>query len=109
MDDFNKKVTNKPIQAILFVGATIIALLFLKLMFDISRSMHEMTGYMETMSQDVRDMNVSMRSMNDSMMRMEKSIDGMGQAFSQGGEQFKQWNPAGMMQQVLPGSNQRGR
>ncbi|MCB1830523.1 MAG: hypothetical protein H6964_15740 [Chromatiaceae bacterium] len=102
-------MTSKQIQATLFIGATIIMLLFLKLMFDISGSMREMTGYMSAMSQDVRDMNVSMRSMNDSILRMEKSIDGMGRAFSQGSEQFKQWNPAGMMQQVLPGNNQRTR
>lgn len=94
---------NKYLPAILLVGATIIALLFLKLMFDMSRSMNEITGYMGTMSQDVREMNRSMHSMNDTLRQMEKSVEGMGQAFSQGGEQLKQWNPAGMLPQMIPG------
>jgi hypothetical protein len=102
-------MTNKSLQALLFVGAGIIALLFVKLMFDMSRSMSEMTGYVGAMSQDVREMQKSMRTMNDSMLRMERSIHGLGQVFNQGSEQFKQWNPAGMMQQVLPGSRQRTR
>ena len=102
-------MTNKSLQALLFVGATIIALLFVKLMFDMSRSMSEMTGYVGAMSQDNRELKENMRTINDSMLRMEKSINGMGQAFSQGSEQFQQWNPAGAMQQVLPGSGQRTR
>jgi len=102
-------MNSKSLQAILFVGATIIALLFLKLMFDMSRSMSEMTGYVGSMSRDVKEMNESMRIMNDSLLRMEKSVDGMGHAFSQGSEQFQQWNPGGMMQQVLPGSGKRTR
>lgn len=102
-------MTNKFLQTLLFVGATIIALLLVKLMFDMSRSMSEMTGYVGAMSQDVREIKESMRTMNDSMLRMEKSINGMGQAFGQGSEQFQQWNPARMMQQVLPDSDQRTR
>jgi len=43
------------------------------------------------------------------MLRMEASIHDLGQAFSQGSKQFQQMNPAGMMQQVLPGSSQRTR
>jgi len=102
-------MTRKSLQTLLFVGAVIIALLFVKLMFDMSRSMSEMTGYVGDLSQDVREMQNSMRTMNDSMQRMEKSIHGLGQAFGQGSKQFQQMNPAGMMQQILPDSGQRTR
>ena len=96
-------MTSKSLQALLFVCAGVIALLFLKLMFDMSRSMSEMTGHVGDISQDVSEMQNSMLTMNESMLRMEKSIHGLGQAFSQGSKQFQQMNPAGMMQQVLPG------
>ena len=96
-------MTSKSLQVLLFVCAGVIALLFLKLIFDMSRSMSEMTGYMGEISQDVSEMQNSMLTMNESMLRMEKSIHGLGQAFSQGSKQFQQMNPAGMMQQVLPG------
>ena len=102
-------MASKSLQALLFFSAGIIALLFVKLMFDISSSMREMTGYVGAMSQDVREMQNTMHTMNDSMLRMEKSIHGLGQAFSQGSKQFQQMNPAGMMQQVLPDSGQRAR
>ena len=102
-------MASKTLQSLLFVGVGVIALLFVKLMFDMSRSMSEMTGYVGTMSQDVGEMQNSMRTMNDSMLRMEKSIHGLGQAFGQGGKQFQQMNPAGMMQQVLPDGGQRTR
>jgi len=102
-------MTSKSLQMLLFAGAGVIALLFVKLMFDISRSMSEMTGYVGAMSQDISEMQNSMRTMNDSMMRMEKSVHGLGQAFNQGSKQFQQMNPAGMMQQVLPDSGQRAR
>jgi len=102
-------MTSKSLQTLLFVGAVIIALLFVKLMFDISKSMSEMTGYVGDLSQDVREMQNSMRTMNDSMLRMEKSIHSLGQAFNQGSKQFQQMNPAGIMQQVLPDSGQRTR
>ena len=71
--------------------------------------MSEMTGYVGAMSQDVSEMQNTMRTMNDSILRMEKSIHSLGQAFSQGSKQFQQMNPAGIMQQVLPGSGQRTR
>jgi len=102
-------MASKSLQALLFAGAGVIALLFVKLMFDMSRSMSEMTGYVGAMSQDVREMQNTMRTMNDSILRMEKSIYSLGQAFNQGSKQFQQMNPAGMMQQVLPGSGQRTR
>ena len=102
-------MTSKSLQALLFVCAGAIALLFVKLMFDISSSMREMTGYVGAMSQDVSEMQNSMHTMNESMLRMEKSIHGLGQAFGQGSKQFQQMNPAGMMQQVLPDREQRNR
>ena len=102
-------MTRKSLQAFLFVCAGVIALLFVKLMFDMSSSMSEMTGHVGTISQDVSEMQNSMHTMNESMLRMEKSIHGLGQAFSQGSKQFQQMNPAGMMQQVLPDSGQRTR
>ena len=102
-------MAGKPIQALLFVCAGVIALLFVKLMFDMSSSMSEMTRYVGAISQDVSEMQNSMDSMNESMLRMEQSIHGLGQTFSQGSKQFQQMNPAGMMQQVLPDRDQRTR
>ena len=102
-------MTRKSLQALLFVCAGVIALLFVKLMFDMSRSMSEMTGHVGAISLDVSEMQNSMRTMNESMLRMEKSIHGLGQAFSQGSKQFQQMNPAGMMQQLLPDRDQRTR
>ena len=102
-------MTSKPLQTLLFAGAVVLALVFAKLMFDMSRSMSEMTGYVGAISQDVSEMQNSLQTMNESMLRMEKSIHGLGQAFSQGSKQFQQMNPAGMMQQVLPGGGQRTR
>jgi methyl-accepting chemotaxis protein len=104
-----KIMANKSLQMLLFAGAAIIALLFVKLMFDMSRSMSEMTGYVGAMSQDVREMQKSMHTMNDSLQRMEKSIHGLGRVFNQGSEQFQQMNPSGVMQQMWPGSGQRTR
>jgi methyl-accepting chemotaxis protein len=102
-------MASKSLQALVFVRAGVIALLFVKLMFDMSRSMSEMTGYVGAISQDVSEMQNSMLTMNESMQRMEKSIHGLGQAFGQGSKQFQQMNPAGMMQQVLPDGGQRTR
>jgi hypothetical protein len=104
-----KRMTSKSLQALLFVCAGVIALLFVKLMFDMSRSMSEMTGHVGAISQGVSEMQNSMHTMNESMLRMEKSIHDLGQAFSQGSKQFQQMNPAGMMQQVLPDREQRTR
>jgi methyl-accepting chemotaxis protein len=102
-------MTGKSSQALLFLCAGVIALLFVKLMFDMSRSMSEMTGYVGAISQDVSEMQNNMHTMNESMLRMEKSIHDLGQTFSQGSKQFQQMNPAGMMQQVLPDSGKRTR
>lgn len=95
-------MTSKLLQALLFVCAGFIALLFVKLMFDMSRSMSEMTGHVGAISQDASEMQNSMHTMNVSMLRMEKSIHGLWKAFGQGSKQFQQMNPTGMMQQVLP-------
>lgn len=95
-------MAGKSLQALLFFCAGLIALVFVKLMFDMSRSMSEMSGYVGAISEDVSEMQDSMRTMNESILRMEKSIHGLGQAFSHGSKQFQQMNPAGMMQQVLP-------
>ncbi len=88
-------MTNKSLQMVLIIGAAIIALLFLKLMFDMSRSMTEMTDYVGTMSRDVGEMQKSMRTMNDSMLRMEKSIHNLGQVFNQGSKQLPSVAPTG--------------
>ena len=95
-------MTSKSLQASLFACVVVIALIFVKLMFDMSKSMSEMTGHVGAISQDVSEMQNSMHTMNESMLRMEKSIHGLGQAFSQGSKQLQQMNPAGMMHQVLP-------
>ena len=102
-------MASKSLQALLFAGAGVIALLFVKLMFDMSRSMSEMTEHVGAISQDVGEMQNSMNTMNESLLRMEKSIHGLGQTFGQGSKQFQQMNPAGMMQQVLPDKEQRTR
>ena len=100
-------MTSKSLQILLFSSAVVIALLFLKLMFDMSRSMSEMTGYVGSMSQDVREMQNSIRTMNDSIVRMENSVHVLGQAFNQGSKQIQQMNPSGMMEQMLPGGGRR--
>ena len=102
-------MTSKSLQMLLFAGAGVIALVFVMLMFNISRSMSEMTAYVGTMSEDVGEMQTSMSTMNETMVRMEESIHSLGQAFAQGTRQFQQMNPAGMMQQVLPDGGQRTR
>lgn len=102
-------MVSKSLQAFIFICAGILALLFVKLMFDMSRSMTEMTAYISNISQDVSEMQNDMHIMNESILRMEKSIHGLGQAFSQGTQQFQQMNPAGMMQQVMPDRGQRAR
>ncbi|MGB5277388.1 MAG: hypothetical protein WBO73_07905 [Gammaproteobacteria bacterium] len=102
-------MASKSIQAFIFICAGVIALLFVKLMFDMSRSMTEMTGYISAISQDVGEMQNDMHVMNESILRMEKSIHGLGQAFTQGTQQFQQMSPAGMMQRVMPDSGQPAR
>ncbi|MGB5472466.1 MAG: hypothetical protein WBQ78_03190 [Gammaproteobacteria bacterium] len=102
-------MTSKPTQTLLILATGVIALLFLKLMFDMSKSMGEMTEHVGAISQDVSEMQDSVRNMNESMQRMEQSIRGLGQTFSQGSQQLQKMNPAGMMQQILPDGGQRTR
>ena len=82
---------------------------FCKLMFDMNRSMSEMTEYVGAISRDVSEMQNSMQTMNDSLLRMEKTIHDLGKAFIHGSKQIQQMNPAGMLQQVLPDRDQRTR
>jgi hypothetical protein len=96
----------KSLQALILVAAGIVALIFVKLMFDMSNSMTEMTGYIRSLSEDVSAMQNDMQVMNQSMIRMEQSIAGFGRAFTPAGQQFQQLNPADMMQQVMPGTRQ---
>ena len=99
-------MSRKSSQTLLLLAAGVIALLFLKLMFDMSRSMSEMTEYVGAISRDVSEMQGNFHTMNESMQRMGKSIHDLGQAFSQGSQQFQQLNPAGMMQQMMPDGGQ---
>lgn len=94
-------MSSKLLQTLAFLVAGIIALAFVKLMFDMNRSMAEMTGHVGSMAQEVREMRKSMQTMNDSMQRMEKSVHGMGQAFNVGSKQIQQMNPADMLQQMF--------
>ena len=95
-------MSGKLIQTVLFVSAIAITLAFVKLMYDMSRSMTEMTTYISTMSQDINQMQQDMHAMNEAMLRIDNSIRGMGQAFSRGSEQLQRMSPGGMMQQVFP-------
>lgn len=99
----------KSLQALILVAAGIVALIFVKLMFDMSNSMTEMTGYIRSLSEDVSAMQKDMHVMNQSIIRMEKSIEGFGRAFTPASQQFQQLNPADMMQQVMPGTRQQPR
>ena len=100
---------SKSIQIIVLIIAAVIALIFVKLMFDMSRSMDEMTGHISAISRNVGEMQRDMHIMNESILRMEKSIQGLGRAFSQGSEQFQQMSPPGMMRQVFPEREGRAR
>ncbi|MEN8166136.1 MAG: hypothetical protein ABFR65_01505 [Pseudomonadota bacterium] len=88
----------------MLLGATIIALLFVKLMYDMSTDMTRMVEHVGSLSQDVSAMRESMESMSsnmasmhESMRRIDENIQGMGNAVQQGGKAFQQWNPAEMM------------
>ena len=94
-------------QTVIILGAGIMMLVLIKLMYDMSTSMSEMTRYVGSMSGDVAEMKTSMGKMNESIQRIETSMRGMGQAITQGSEQFQQWNPVDMMQQSVPGGQRR--
>jgi len=105
-------VSAKSVKAVVIVGGALAALVFVKLMYDMSTSMTEMTGYVGSMSRDVAAMNASVNQMavnvgymNQSMLRIEGNMQEMGLAITQGSEQFQkfqQWSPAEMMRQVVP-------
>ena len=100
-------------QVVIIVGAALVAFVFVKLMYDMSRNMTEMNGHIGSLSSDVAAMNVSVEMMatnvaymSQSMLRIEGNMQEMGQAITQGSEQFQkiqQWSPAEMMRQVVPG------
>ena len=108
-------------QIVIIIGAALVALVFVKLMYDMSRNMTEMNGHIGSLSRDVAAMNVSVELMannvaymSQSMLRIEVNMQEMGQAITQGSEQFQQfqqWSPAEMMRQVVPdgGEDQRTR
>ena len=86
------------------LAAACVALVFVKLMYDMSTNMAQMTSYVGTLTQDVAAMRVSMERMTEdmakmgaSMQRMDTNIQNMGSAVQQGGKLFKQWNPTEIM------------
>ncbi len=99
-------------QIVIIVGAALVALVFVKLMYDMSSNMTEMNGHIGSLSRDVAAMNVSVALMaenvtymSESMLRIEGNMQEMGQAITRGSEQFQkfqQWSPAEMMRQVVP-------
>ncbi|MBG7602219.1 MAG: hypothetical protein IZT60_06710 [Gammaproteobacteria bacterium] len=103
-------------QVVVIIGAAVAALIFVKLMYDMSTSMTEMTGHVGTLSRDVTAMNASIdqmalnvANMNQSIQQIEGSMRGMGQAITRGSDQFQQWNPADMMKQVIPDGSRPSR
>jgi tetrahydromethanopterin S-methyltransferase subunit B len=100
-------VDNTSLQKLILIGAGVMALIFVKLMFDMSDSMEEMTGSISAIAHDVSEMQRDMRSMNESMQRMERSIHGFGKAFSPAAQPFQQMQPTDMMQQVWPSRGQQ--
>jgi NADH:ubiquinone oxidoreductase subunit 6 (subunit J) len=97
---------------IIFVGAALVALVFVKLMYDMSNNMTEMNGHIGSLSRDVAAMNVSVELMatnvaymSQSMLRIEANMQEMGHAITQGSEQFQkfqQWSPSEMLRQFVP-------
>jgi hypothetical protein len=91
-------------QFLILIAAGCVALVFVKLMYDMSANMARMTGYVGSLSQDVAAMRVSMGQMTEdmakmraSMTHMDENIQNMGSAAQQGGKLFQQWNPNEMM------------
>ena len=89
---------------ILSVLAVIMALAFVKVMFDMNANMARMTDYVGALSKDVGAMKENMQSMSadiglmqESMQRMESHMQSMGSAVEQGGKMFQQWDPSKMM------------
>jgi methyl-accepting chemotaxis protein len=112
------KMNSKAGQALLLLGAAVIAMIFVKLMYDMNASVSEMAGHVGSLSRDVSAMKGSMEDMStnmnkmresmesmsgnmgkmsESMQRIDTSIQNVGSPVSQGAEQLQQWNPARMM------------
>ena len=91
-------------QTLVLLVAGMLALVFVKLMYDMNVSMARMTGHVGTLARDVsamrvsmEDMSAQMQQMHLSMQRMDANIQGMTGAVEQGGKMFKQWDPTQMM------------
>jgi len=89
----------------MFACAGILALVFVKFMYDMSSNMARMTQHVGSLAQDVSEMQVSVQSMSGDMAQMRESIErmdshiqSMGNAVEQGGKVFRQWDPTRMMQ-----------
>ncbi|MEA3303349.1 MAG: hypothetical protein U9Q75_08770 [Pseudomonadota bacterium] len=105
-------MNSKTVQVMVIAGAALVALVFVKLMYDMSANMTEMTGHIGSLARDVSEMNVSVNQMaanvghmNQSMLRIEGNMQEMGLAITRGSEQFQQfqqWTPGEMMWQVVP-------
>lgn len=109
-------MSTKSGQVVVIIGAALAALIFVKLMYDMSTSMAEMTGHVGALSRDVAAMNASIdqmalnvANMNQSIQQIEGSMRGMGRAITRGSDQFQQWNPADMMRQVIPNGGRPSR
>ena len=94
----------KSVQLLILLGAGIIALVFVKLMYDMSTNMARMTEHVGVLAKDVTAMQVSVADMSANMQQMglymqsiDANIKGMGSAVEQGGKVFKQWDPTQMM------------
>ncbi len=81
----------------MLLAGGIIALVFMKLMYDMTTNMARMTDYVGSLSEDVSAMRTSMETMSVSMQRMDRNIQAMGGAVKKGSETFKQWDPTQMM------------
>lgn len=90
-------MNSKSGSIVLLLAAGIIALVFVKLMYDMNSNMAKMTDYVGSLTKDVSTMRASMEEMNTSMKSIDKNIHAMGGAVEQGSQTFKQWNPAQMM------------
>ncbi len=93
-------------QIAILIGAGIIFLLCVKLMYDMGSNMARMTDHVGSLARDVSDMKTSMNGMAEDMSQMRKSmqridanIQNMGSAVEKGGKVFQQWDPTQMMQQ----------
>ena len=116
-------MNSKTVQWLIFAVAGIVMILLVKLMLEMSGAVVEMTehvgsmsgsvtelnGHVASMARDVQSMNANMEQMNQAMQRMEGSIRGMGSAVTRGSEEFQQWNPGGVMQQMIPDTRTHAR